>query len=192
MTTRFDALRGRLEKELSGPRFRHSLAVAQVAADLAARHGWNPEKARLAGLLHDCAKEWAPKKLLAHVRRHRVPVPNMDFILKISPNLLHAYVGADRARRAGWTHDAEVLNAMRAHTVGRVPMAVPDKILYVADFAAHDRTFPEAGLVRASAEENLEVGFRAALEHKIRFQLIKGHAVHPLALRLWNRTVARI
>ena len=57
--------------------------------------------------------------------------------------------------------DEEILNAIRCHTTGRRDMTVLDKIIYMADMASEERTYPEAEHLRARAMEDLDA---AALE----------------------------
>ena len=45
-----------LKENLNDERYRHTLGVADCAKELALKFGVNPDKAYLAGLLHDCAK----------------------------------------------------------------------------------------------------------------------------------------
>ena len=45
-----------LKKLLSEKRFEHTMGVEYTSACLALRYGADMEKARMAGLLHDCAK----------------------------------------------------------------------------------------------------------------------------------------
>ena len=46
----------KLKDSITKKRFIHSLNVMELAAELAAAHGIDQEKAAIAGLLHDCAK----------------------------------------------------------------------------------------------------------------------------------------
>lgn len=46
----------KLKKALTPERYYHTLGVAYTAAAMAMRHGTDPDRALLAGLLHDCAK----------------------------------------------------------------------------------------------------------------------------------------
>lgn len=165
------------------------MAVARLARELALIHGWNKDDARIAGLVHDCAKEWPPKKLLKHVRRRRLAVPDIPFILKNGPNLLHAYVSADVARQKGWIRTKAQVNAVAAHTLGQLPMGKPESILFIADLAAYDRRFPEARQVRKIARENLHAGLREAFRVKFHYQLLKSKKIHPTPLAVWNSLV---
>lgn len=45
-----------LKKKLSSKRYEHTMGVEYTSTCLAMRYGADIEKARLAGLLHDCAK----------------------------------------------------------------------------------------------------------------------------------------
>lgn len=182
----FAAVSAILEKRLSRARYRHCLAVARFAADLARRHGWDPGEARMAGLVHDCAKEWSPARLAAHVRRRRLAVPDLPFILANAPNLLHAYVSADVAVTNGWIARGAQARAVAAHTLGAVRMGVPEMVLFVADLASPDRPFPLAFAVRRVARRDLRAGFREALAVKIGYQLRQSKAIHPLPVRAWN------
>ncbi|MBC7326261.1 MAG: HD domain-containing protein, partial [Moorella sp. (in: Bacteria)] len=53
-----------LAARLPAGRYRHSLGVADTAVELAAKNGVDPEQARLAGLLHDYARDLPPAELL--------------------------------------------------------------------------------------------------------------------------------
>ena len=50
-------MQAELEARLKPSRFRHSLGVSETAVKLSHRFGVDEEKARVAGLLHDCARE---------------------------------------------------------------------------------------------------------------------------------------
>ena len=182
----FAAVANVLKKELSDSRYRHSLAVARLAGELAKTHGWDVEDARMAGLVHDCAKEWKPKQLIYYARRRRLKIPDLKFILPSSPNLLHAYVSADVAKHNGWIHTAAQVSAVRAHTLGCVPMGNPESILFVADLAAYDRAFPGVRRIRAVARRDLHAGLREALALKMNHQLRKGKRIHPMPVAVWN------
>ncbi len=190
MTPSYRAIAKILKSELSPYRFLHSLAVSRLAADLARRHGWDPEKARMAGLVHDCVKEWSPSRLLARVRKRRLKIPDLKFILENSPGLMHAYVGADFARAQGWI-DAEQARAVAAHTLGSEKMTVPEMIVFIADQASTDRRFRHAMNTRRIARQNLRAGFREAMAVKIGYQLRKGKKIHPLPVRVWNRLLEK-
>ena len=56
-----------LKKKLSSKRYEHTMGVEYTSTCLAMRYGADIEKARLAGLLHDCAKYLLLKKNFLNV-----------------------------------------------------------------------------------------------------------------------------
>lgn len=189
--TLFETLSRHLKELQSPARYRHSLAVARFAARLGKRHGWNPDRAKLAGLLHDWAKEWPPRSLIAYARQNRLKIPNIDLIIRTSPNLLHAYVGADVVRKQKWIRNPSDLHAISSHTLGSLKMDLPAKILYVADLASPDRRYREAAGIRKEAMQDLNRGFASAVALKLEYQLRKRKIFHPLPVQVWNRVVCR-
>ena len=55
MSMTFAEMKEKLQSRLKPSRFQHSLGVSETAVTLAKRFGVDEEKARIAGLLHDCA-----------------------------------------------------------------------------------------------------------------------------------------
>ena len=47
----------KLKSEVKASRYEHSLSVMNFSVELAKYYGVDEEKARVAGLLHDCAKD---------------------------------------------------------------------------------------------------------------------------------------
>jgi predicted HD superfamily hydrolase involved in NAD metabolism len=175
---------------LSPARVRHTLSVARWARRLATVHGEDAERAELAGLLHDCAKELSGPALAGWVRRRRLAVPDREFILRERHlGLFHAYVSADRARREFGIADRAVLRAIAGHTLGHSAMTALDKVLYVADFSSPDRRYPAAARVRRIARRSLDGAFRESLRMKLTYVLRSGRGLHPQTVRLWNRGV---
>ena len=181
-----------LRKNLPSKRLGHVMGVTHLARVLARRHGLDPERATLAGLLHDAAKCWTAKKLVAYVRRHRVLVPDLEHTIRVQPHLLHAYAGAHFARTNFGVRDRTVLSAIAHHTLGSVPMTRFDKCVYVADLAAPDRLFKSAEDLRKLALRNLDRAFVEAVRIKLNDLIRRGEFIHPEAVRVWNRYVDRI
>ena len=70
-------LRDKMEKTLEPKRYEHTLSVAYTAANLAAVHGADVEKALLAGMLHDCAKCMSHKKQAALCGKYHMKLSPM-------------------------------------------------------------------------------------------------------------------
>ena len=58
MNERVPMIRKKLKKKLDPCRYEHTLSVSYTAMALAMRYGCDLEKAELAGLLHDCARQF--------------------------------------------------------------------------------------------------------------------------------------
>ena len=65
MSMTFAEMKEKLQSRLKPSRFQHSLGVSETAVTLAKRFGVDEEKARIAGLLHDCARQYPNDELIA-------------------------------------------------------------------------------------------------------------------------------
>ncbi len=72
MTMTIDEMRRKLQGRLKASRFAHSIGVADTAVKLAKRFGVDTEKAYIAGLLHDCAREFEDSQLPAEAKLVRL------------------------------------------------------------------------------------------------------------------------
>ena len=166
----------RLAKQLSEKRMRHVHGVAKAAERLARRFGVCPQQARLAGLLHDCARECAKRELLEIAAARALPLTALE---RAAPVLLHAPVGALWAREVYGVEDAQVLRAIALHTTGGAGMTQLDKILYLADMIEPNRDFPGVTALRREAETNLDKAVFAALGQSLSYMLRRGELIHP-------------
>ncbi len=126
----------RLKTKISEKRFEHSLGVEYTAACMAMVHGADIEKARLAGLLHDCAKGLTTKEKLEKAKKHGLDISRFE---ERNPDMLHAKLGAYYARYKYDITDRDVLNAICYHTTGRPDMSLLEKIIFVADYIEPNR-----------------------------------------------------
>ena len=118
-----------LKATLRPKRFRHTLGVAYTAANLAAVHNADEEKAFLAGLLHDCAKCFSNEKLLDIIHQNL----DVEECEMLNYKTLHAPVSAYIAEKEFNVKDKEILSAIRWHTLGKLDMSDFDKIIFLAD-----------------------------------------------------------
>ena len=125
-------LRKEMEKELEPKRYEHTLSVAYTAANLAAVHGVDVEKALVAGILHDCAKCLSYKKQLALCTENHIQLSELESA-EDSP-LIHAKAGSILAKEEYGITDEDILNAICYHTTGRPQMSSLEKIIYIADY----------------------------------------------------------
>ena len=142
-------LRERVTADMSPKRARHTLAVEQMAARLAALYC--PEKEqilRVAALLHDVTKEWPTEQHVAFLEANGIEVTALDLA---APKTLHARTAAVLIPAAYSAYaDAEVVSAVRWHTTGREGMSATEKIVYLADYIDDSRTFPDCVKLRSA------------------------------------------
>ena len=187
MTKTYEEMRAILEQQLTTSRYQHSLGVADTAAALARRFGMNEERARVAGLLHDCGRAYETAALPMEARRRGIPIGKIESAM---PLLLHAYVGAYLIYEVYGVNDAAIAQAVWRHTVGGANMTALDKIIYYADMVEPSRAYPEVEHLRelartASLDEMMLVG----LTESIIFVAQKGGLIHPDTITARNELI---
>ena len=165
-----------LAKELRPARFRHSREVSRTAVRLAERWGVDIEKARLAGILHDCARNLKGKDLLQCAAANGLSISEIEML---QPALIHAPLGALLAERRFGVADPEILQAIRRHTTGAAQMSPLDKIIYLADCIEPGRHYPGVDELRELAQQDLNAAVLLASDHSISFVLAGGGLLHP-------------
>ncbi len=160
---------------LSEKRFVHTVNVAEEAKRLAAIWGADTDRAYLAGMIHDIAKEVPKDMALETLAEYGY---NPDETEKQNSELLHGKLAAYIAEDMFGIDDSEVLSAVAYHTTGRPEMSLLEKIIYVADFTEPGRTYPEAGKIRALAGENLDSAVLCQTDMVIKFIIDKGRPLH--------------
>ena len=173
----YEAMKRELASRLKRSRYEHSLGVADTAAFLARRFGEDEARARLAGLLHDCAREFPNEAMRAEADARGIEYGEVE---RAMPLLLHAPLGASVAREKYGVEDEDVLRAIARHTVGGASMTALDKIIYFADMIEPTRDYPDVGELRRLAREaSLNEMTLAGLTRSVAFVLEKGHLIHP-------------
>lgn len=166
-----------LKRRLKPSRYRHSLGVAETAAELAARFGTDIEQARLAGLLHDCAREFSNDSLLEEAEHRGLAIGEVE---RAMPLLLHAPLGALLVREIYGVEDAAICQAIARHTVGAAGMTPLDKIVWYADMIEPGRDYPQVERLRKLAREaTLDEMLLVGLSESIIFVVRKQHLIHP-------------
>ena len=161
---------------LSDKRYAHTLRVAETAGRLAKLHGLDPVKARLAGLLHDTAREVGKEELLRVAGEDGLPVGEFE---RERPILLHGPVAAELAREDLGVEDGEVLDAVRMHTTGEPGMGPLALALFVADKIEPGREQPGVEDLRELAPVSLHCAARTALEDSISYNERHDLPAHP-------------
>ncbi|WP_294158131.1 bis(5'-nucleosyl)-tetraphosphatase (symmetrical) YqeK [uncultured Selenomonas sp.] len=189
MSMSYEQRKALLESRLKPSRFRHSLGVADTAAFLAERFGVDVEQARLAGLLHDCAREFPNDAMMAEADQRHIAYGPVE---RAMPLLLHAYLGAARVRECYEVEDDAICQAIYRHTVGAPQMTRLDKIIWFADMIEPNREYPEVEMLRKlSQEASLDEMLLVGLTESIKFVCQKGTMLHPSTISARNELLLK-
>lgn len=169
-------------------RYAHVVRVARLAERFAVRHGEDPARARLAGLLHDVARLYSAERLVAESESRGLAI---DAFERANPIVLHARLGAEIVRERFGIHDPGILDAIRRHTVAAAAMSRLDTIVYLADALEPGRDFPEREGFESLAFDDLDLALAAVLRSSLAYLRTRGLAAAPdtlLALETLERT----
>lgn len=166
-----------LSERLKPARFRHTMGVAETAERLARKYGADPMRARLAGMLHDCAKSMTYEEMVALTKGR---ISDLDAEELAMEPVLHAPAGMLLARDEYGVRDPEILTAIRRHTLGDRNMTLLDAVIFVSDFIEPSRR-PFAGLEDARAEAERDIWSAARLCARLSgaFVEARGGKTHP-------------
>ena len=173
-----DEMRRELQRRLKKERFAHSIGVANTAVKLAKKFGVDENKAYIAGLLHDCARQFENNELPAEAQKRGIKIGEVENSM---PLLLHSYIGAKMIDEIYGVNDKEIEQAIYRHTVGARDMSPLDKIIYFADMIEPNRNYPGVDELRnfAANSDNLDEIILKALDESIIFVVQKKSLVHP-------------
>lgn len=178
----------KLKDMMDEERYVHSLGVRDYAVMLAERYGADVDKARLAGLLHDCAKGLPRQEMISKVLEAKIELGPEEFR---NEALLHGPAGAVIARQVFGVEDPEILSAIECHTTGKRDMALLDKIIYLADYIEPNRDFPGVEDLRQAAMDDLDKAVLMALRRTIKYVLDTDRFLHPRTVEAWNDMLKR-
>ncbi len=118
-----------LKETLSERRYEHSIGVMEMAGELAKIYGVDIETAKIAGLLHDNAKEIPDDKMLKYVEENNIKINEFE---KNNIKILHGKIGADIAKKK-YGISEQIQKAIEYHTTTNPNMDTLAKIVYVSD-----------------------------------------------------------
>ncbi|WP_430598121.1 bis(5'-nucleosyl)-tetraphosphatase (symmetrical) YqeK [Enterococcus sp. AZ177] len=176
-----------VQMHMSERRFQHVLGVEETAIALAAKYGASEEKASIAALTHDYAKERPDEEFEMIILRDGY---NQD-LLNYGNAIWHGLVGASMVQRELGIEDEEILEAIRLHTTGAAKMSLLDKIIYVADYIEPGRNFPGVNEARELALVDLDETVAYETKHTLLHLIEKEQKIYPKTIETYNYWVAR-
>ena len=141
---------------LSERRFAHSVSVASLAYKIAMKNNVNhPERAYIAGLLHDISKEIPNKEeiMVEHYQEY-IDLPRFSY---------HQFASEYLAKTEFAVEDKEILEAIKFHATGKDNMCELAKIIYAADKIEPTRGFDSTELINAMMKD-VDSGFKIVLQ----------------------------
>ena len=165
--------------QVGAPRRQHIGRVVALLEEWAQKMKLPADEAtrwRTAGVLHDALRDAPEPMLRALSGEGKLPV-----------NLLHGPAAAVRAEQDG-ERRADVLDAVRFHTIGSPAWDRTGKALYLADFLEPGRRFlkEERKSLAARVPRDLDSAFRRCVQLRIEWTLHEGGEIFPETVALWN------
>lgn len=138
-----------LSHYINANRYMHTYGVAGTAMEFASVMGVDPEKAFIAALFHDIAKNVDPTPYQERLDKEGVYLP---------PSCKHGFVGSYIAEDKYGITDKDVLNAIKYHTTGRRGMSQLEKLIYLSDAIENiTREYEISRTLRKVAEKDFEL-----------------------------------
>ncbi len=169
---------------------RHVERMVDEALRLAAIHGVDEGRVRLAALGHDIVRAEPPQELLRLAEELGL---NPSDVERAEPVLLHGAVAARLLPERFGVDDPEILDAVRYHTTARAGMSMMEKVVYIADKTEPGglKWFPEWSEVRDLADRDLDAALLKGLELSIERALREGWSLHPDTIAARNHLLGQ-
>lgn len=154
-----------LKKNLKLNRYNHTLGVVEIAKKLAEINNISIEKAEIAALAHDVAKNLSLEKMKEIIYENNIDLTSCE---KENSNLWHSIIAPIEAKEKLKIKDEEILDAVRWHTTGKENMSILTKIIYISDMIEPGRNFPGVEKIRETTFENLDKGVLLGLTESLK------------------------
>lgn len=180
----------KIKEHISGlmdeERFAHSVGVMELSGELAEIYGADEEKARLAGLIHDAAKQFSEDKMQIFLEK-AYKNKEKDEIVFNSKGLWHGPAGAEYVKE-NFGVDDEVYNAVFYHTIGRENMTLLEKIVFLADVIEvnRDKEFDWSKDARELAKKDIDGAIIIAINKSLQSIIKRNLIIHPGSVILRN------
>lgn len=176
-----------VKRKLPEKRFTHTMGVYESALALADYYGEDREKAGLAAILHDYAKNTDKESLSLLIQASDYP----NKILNWSPVVWHGFAAAYIMKVEFKIKDEDVLSAIAYHTTGHKKMNRIAKIVYLADMIEKGRDYPGVESLRQLAYVDLDDAVLLGTKMTITHLLEDNSTIAPYAIGLYNQLLKK-
>lgn len=171
-----------LQSQISKKRYQHVLRVEQTAIELAKLYDVDPEKASIAALMHDFAKELPNQEMLA-LAKERWDHPALA---SASGQIWHGFAAATIAQDKYNIVDEDILTAISAHTIGWYEMSPLVQVVYIADYIEPGRDFIGVEKARKYACKNLTKATEYKMTQTLLYLIEEKQAVFLPTVEIYN------
>lgn len=185
----YDEMYKAIKEKMSEKRFKHVIGVVDTAKMLANLYDEDIEKASIASILHDCAKEYTREEMERLCTYYGYE--SNDNMSK-DPALLHSKIGSILAKATYGVNDEYVLDAIKYHTTGRKDMTMLDKIIFIADYIEPSRSFDGLENIRKLAFRDIDLAVFEALENTMLHLIKEKSFIHEDTLYARNDLLIKI
>ena len=165
---------------MSTARYEHTLQVANTARMFAKCNGIDENKAYIAGLLHDIAKEMDVDKMTTLMEKF---YPQH---LQSSIPVWHQWLSSYLAKVYFNVSDEEILQAIQVHTTASTSMSKLDMCLYCADKYEPSRPF-DTSKQMALCCQSIEEGFKMSLKEFYEFSKMKNRKIDDIFYSVYKK-----
>lgn len=169
-----ETIKQELRNQLSSFRYQHSLMVASEAKKLAKHYNYDQDKAYLAGLVHDIAKEFTKEENEKWITIGNLPKKLLQEEFR---NIVHADIGSIYLKEK-YQLDQDLCKAVKYHTIGNIHMDLLAKIIFIADKIGRENLSKELLEIRNLSYQNLNLAIQKYLRYqkdKLEAKNIKMH-----------------
>lgn len=172
-----------IKENLSKERYIHTMGVISVSKKLAKINDVSEEKAEIAALCHDIAKNLTKDKMRELIEENNIQLSQDE---KGSFPVWHGVVAPIVAKQKLKIDDIEILQAIRWHTTGKENMTKLDKIIYIADMIEPSREFKGVKEIREETLKDLDKGVLVGLTKTIKYLLKSGATIDINSIKARN------
>jgi len=189
MRVDIDLMKLKLKEILGEKRLEHSVNTSEIARKIAIKYDYDADKAEVAGLLHDCAKDLDYKTLEKIILEYNI---ELDEIIQKIPKLLHPLVGVVIAKKEFNIQDPVILDAIKTHSTGAAQMSLLDKIIYISDKIEPSRNMNGVEEIRKMVEIDLNRATLMALDQGLIYLISKNLLIHPISIEARNNILSKV
>lgn len=177
----------KLRQALSKSRFEHVLRVEQTAIELAQKNDVDIQKASIAGLVHDYAKQRPDEDFIQVIKQQHLSKELLDY----GNAIWHGVVGAEMIKTELGIGDEDILNAVRHHTTGAPVMSKLEQIVYMADYIEPARDFDGVEVARKLTQSDLAAGVAIQTKQTLTYLIQNQRPIYPKTIDTYNEWVAK-